>query len=117
LGHDLGNLLGFILHGQERSLLHVLVVSKVSVDKVGGKSFDGVVEFVLQDVVGNTSHEEVGPEGVISMDSLVVLNQLQAVLQVLGVQKWVKGVLACAEHAVATAGSRDAAELFFSEVL
>ena len=97
----------------------MLVVSKVSVDKVGGKSFDGVVEFVLQDVVGNTSHEEVGPEGVISMDSLVVLNQLQAVLQVLGVQKWVEGegVLACAEHAVATAGSRDAAELFFSEVL
>jgi hypothetical protein len=89
LGHDLGNLLGFILHGQERSLLHVLVVSKVSVDKVSGKSFDG----------------------------LVVLNQLQAVLQVLGVQKWVEGVLACAEHAVATAGSRDAAELFFSEVL
>ena len=77
----------------------MLVVSKVSVDKVGGKSFDGVVEFVLHGVVGDSSHEEVRPEGMVSVNSLVVLNQGQAVLQVLRVQKGVECVPACAEDA------------------
>ena len=93
-GSDCAKASEALVDSHDGLLVEVAVVLDFTVDHVGEETLHSKVHLVLPEVVGRLTHEEVGPAGVAdSVQVLVVLDRVEALLQDLCVQHRVQGVL------------------------